>query len=108
MFNQRRQFEIVTTSTVIYIYIYIYIYIDTHSFVIIYIYIYIYIGTYIFTNIQSTSIHGYQEKEKKTPQFSDNHISYHCLGDKEKKISGKKKKRPILSHQFKKPAPQGI
>ena len=53
----------------------------------------IYIYIYIFTNLLSTSIHGYQEKEKKTPEFRDNNIPNHCLGGKEKKNWGKNKER---------------
>ena len=57
----------------------------------------------IYTNLLSTSIHGYQEKEK-TPEFRDNNIPNHCLEEKEKKIFlGKKlKKRPTSSLQLKK------
>ena len=54
------------------------------------IYIYIYIYIYIFTNLLSTSIHGFQEKENKTPEFRDNNISDRCLG---KKNRGKKKEK---------------
>ena len=36
--------------------------------------------SYIYNNLLSTSIHGYQEKEKNTPEFRDNNIPNHCLG----------------------------
>ena len=87
----------------IHIYIYIYIFFArqltqtanamlTYAYMIISWYIYIYIYIYIlymcvcvcvcvcvFTNLLSNSIHGYQEKEKKTPEFRDNNILDHCL-----------------------------
>ena len=55
---------------------------------------YIYIYIYIFTNLLSTSIHGYQEKrKKKRPGTRDNNISNYRPGEKEKNIIGQQKKR---------------
>ena len=54
------------------------------------IYIYIYIYIYLFTNLLSTSIHGYQEKRKNIiGQKKKNHRP----GKKRKNIIGQKKKR---------------
>ena len=39
---------------------------------------------YIFTNLLSTSLHGYQEKRKKMPGTRDNNISNYRPGKKEK------------------------
>ena len=63
-------------------------------------YIYIYIYIYIFTNLLSTSIHGYQ---KKKPSGTRNkNISNHRPGEKRKKCHRtKRKKRPTLSYQSK-------
>ena len=58
---------------------------------------------YIFTNLLSTSIHGYQEKEKKKRQNLEIAISrITACGKKKKHFFGKKKKRPTSSHQLKK------
>ena len=50
---------------------------------------------YIFINVLSTSIHGYQEKRKKKkktlPGTRDKNISNHRPGEKRKNIIGKKK-----------------
>ena len=95
----------------IYIYIYIYLinkYINIHMCTYISIknihtheYIYIYI-----TNLLSTSIHGYQKKEKKNRQDLEIIISrITARGKKKKKHRPKKKKekkRPTLSQQLKK------
>ena len=61
------------------------------------IYIYIYIYIYIFTNLLSTSIHGYQEKRKKTPGTRDKKITNHRPGEKRKNIIGQKKKEKANS-----------
>ena len=54
--------------------------------------VYIYIYIYIFTSLLSTSIHGYQEKEKKNYQNLEITISRIPAWGKKKKIfSGKKK-----------------
>ena len=53
-------------------------------------YIYIYIYTYIFTNILSTSIHGYQKI--KPPGTRDKNISNHRPGEKRKNTIGQKNK----------------
>ena len=55
--------------------------------------IYIYMYVCVFTNLLSISIHSYQEKQKKKPpEFRDNNIPNHCLGEKEKKSSFGEKK----------------
>ena len=49
---------------------------------------------YVFTNLQSTSIHGYQAKRKKPPPGTrDKNISNHRPGGKRKNIIGQKKKK---------------
>ena len=53
---------------------------------------------YIYTNLLSTSIHGYQEKRKKKetsppPGTRDDNISNHCPGGKRKNIIGQKKEK---------------
>ena len=48
---------------------------------------------YIFTNLLSTSIHGYQEKRKKTPGTRDKNNSNHRPGKKRKNIIEQKKRR---------------
>ena len=40
----------------------------------------------MYINLLSNSIHGYKEKEKKTPEFRDNNIPNYRLGVKGKKI----------------------
>ena len=70
-------------------YIYIYV-LNAHTYTLIYIYI------YIFTNLLSTSIHGYQEKRKKKktlPGTRDKNISNHRPGEKRKNIIGQKKEK---------------
>ena len=58
------------------------------------IYIYIYIYIYIFTNLISSSIHGYQKKENKNPPGTrDKNISNHRPGEKEKKYIGQKERK---------------
>ena len=59
----------------------------------------IYIHIYIFTNLLSTSIHGYQKKRKKTPPGTrDKNISNHHPGEKEKISLDKKKEKanPVI------------
>ena len=69
----------------------------------IYIYIYIYIYTYIFTNLISTSIHGYQKKRKKPCQEHEIKISrITARGKKKKYHRTKRKKTPTPSHSWKK------
>ena len=53
----------------------------------------IYIYIFFFSNLISTSIHGYQKKRKKPPGTKDKHISNHRSGEKEKKYHRTKKKR---------------
>ena len=56
---------------------------------------------YIFTNLLSTSIHGYlkkkkkkkKKKEKNPPGTRDKNISNHRPGEKRKNIIGQKKKK---------------
>ena len=64
-----------------------------------YTYIYIYILNYYLPAFTVT-----RKKKKKTPEFRDNNILTHCIGEKEKKNSFGKKinKRPTSSHQLKK------
>ena len=65
----------------------------------------VYIYIYIFTNLLSTSIHGYQEKRKKNPPGTrDKKISRITARGKKKKYhrTKNKKKRPTPSHQLKK------
>ena len=58
---------------------------------------------YIFTNLISTSIHGYQKKRKKTRQEQEIKISRITARGKRKKYYWtKRKKRPTPSHQLKK------
>ena len=56
-------------------------------------FLYLSLSLYIFTNLLSTSIHGYQEKRKKTPGTRDKNISNHRPGEKRKKIIGQKRKK---------------
>ena len=51
----------------------------------------VYIYIYIFTNLLSTSNHGYQKK--KPPGTRDKKISNHLPGEKEKISSDKKKEK---------------
>ena len=72
--------------------------IHTHLFIIYHVHIlitiYMYIYIYIFTNLLSTSIHGYQEKrKKKTSGTRDKNISNHRPGEKRKNIIGQKKEK---------------
>ena len=90
-----------TISPYIYIYIYIYIYTHAHThmyhaimcqcismclraFISVPMLSYVYIYIYIYINLLSTSIHGYQKKEKKTLGTRDKNISNHRPGEKEK------------------------
>ena len=54
---------------------------------------------YIYTNLLSTSIHGYQEKRKKNPpETRDKNISNHYRGGGRKNIIGQKKRKGQLRH----------
>ena len=64
--------------------------------------IYIYIFIYLFTNLLSTSIHGYQEKRRKNRQEQEIKYLESPSGGKKKKYHRTKKKRPTLSYQLKK------
>ena len=71
-----------------------------HIYIVYTIYIYvikvyiIYIYTYIYTNLLSTSIHGYQAKRKKKPPGKrDENISNPRPGEKRKNIIGQKKEK---------------
>ena len=58
-----------------------------------------YIYLYIFTNLLSISIHGFQEKRKKTPPGTrDKNISNHRPGGKKKKYHRMKKRKGQLRH----------
>ena len=58
---------------------------------------------YIYTNLLSTSIHGYQGKKRNNPPGTrDKNFSNHCPGEKKKYHKTKRKKRPTPSHQLKK------
>ena len=70
--------------------------VNDNGYIYIYIYIYIYLLTYYLPAFTVT-----KKEKKKTPEFRDNNISDHSLGEKEKKF-WKKKKRPTSSHQVKK------
>ena len=59
------------------------------------IYIYIYIYIYIFTNLLSTSIHGYQEKNHQEQEIKISRIT--ARGKKEN-IIGQKKRKGQLCH----------
>ena len=60
-------------------------------------YLNIYIYIYIFTNLLSTSIHGYQEKRKKTRQEQEIKISRITDWEKKKKYHRTKKKEKANS-----------
>ena len=55
---------------------------------------------YVFTNLLSTSIHGYQKKrKKKLPGTRDKNISNHRPGEKEKNIIGEKERKGQPRHK---------
>ena len=51
---------------------------------------------YIYTNLISASIHGYQKKEKKPPGTRDKNISNHRPEKKEKNIIGHIERKDLL------------
>ena len=59
---------------------------------------------YIFTNLLSTSIHGYQKKKKKKPPSGtrDKNISNHRPGEKRKNVIGQKERKGQPRHTSRK------
>ena len=64
----------------------------------------IYIYIYIFTNLLSTSIHGYKKKKrkKKLSGTRDKNISNHCPGEKRKNVIGQKERKGQPRHTSRK------